>query len=361
MIDAYQAEDAIFRMAAYMRRRSQGASPEFAGKEAREQFLNYDIRAPWVVAAKNTLLPFISYTYRAVPKLMENIAHRPWKLAKYMALAYAANALAYMWDDGDDGEERERSSLRDEEQGYTWLMVPRMLRMPFRDAHGLPVFLDVRRWIPAGDVFDTHQGSAALPVPAPLMFGGPLQLAFEFFLNRSAFTGEDITNELTQDVGDQFTTVADWAWKAWVPGSFWTPNSWYWEKISNAVYGATDAQGRPYSVPQALLSSVGVKVKSQDVESGIMWQMKDFQNVQKALKLEMRALGSRERWQGLCSRVWQERTAHPAGGPLLRPAIRSCSSRRRPQARAVAPLTGRIEEPQQPAEALRHPVQADAP
>ena len=293
MLRAYQMEDEIFRMAAYMRRRSQGESPQVAAMNARDQFLNYDIRAPWIVAMRNSLFPFISYTYRAVPKLMENIAHRPWKLAKYAAIAYAVNALAYLWDDGDDGEERERAALRTEEQGHTWLGTPRMLRMPFRDQHGLPVFLDVRRWIPSGDVFDTTQGSMALPIPAPLQFGGPIQLAFELMLNRQAFTGEDITNDLTMDNSEKASAVADWAWKAWAPGSFWTPYSWYWTKIGNALYGATDTAGRPYSVPQAFLSAVGIKVKPVDVEDGIKWHFYDFSKVQQALKKELRSNAGR--------------------------------------------------------------------
>jgi hypothetical protein len=300
MIRAYQAEDELFRMATYLRRRSQGERPATAAAHARDQFLNYDIRAPWVNAARNSVLPFISYTYRAVPKIAESIAHRPWKLAKYMAIAYAVNALAYLWDDGDDGEERERAALRDEEQGNTWLGTPRMLRMPWRDANGLPVFLDVRRWMPAGDVFDTNQGSSALPIPAPLQFGGPALLAFEFLLNRQAFTGKDITNDLTDDAADKAENVADWAWKAWAPSALWVPNSWYWEKMSNAINGATDTAGRAYSVPQAFLSSIGIKVRPLDVEDGLRWQAYDFKKVNDALRAAARSL-ARQRERNLIS------------------------------------------------------------
>ena len=290
ILRAYQIEDEIFRMATYMRRRSQGESPRVAAMNARDQFLNYDIRAPWVVAARNSVLPFISYTYRAVPKLMESISHRPWKVAKYVAIAYAVNALSYMLDEGDDEEERERAALRDEEQGATWLRVPRMLRMPWRDNNGLPVFLDVRRWVPAGDIFDTTQGSSAIPLPGPLHFGGPLQLAWELMLNKQAFTGEEITNDLTMNTAEKFTAVADYAWKAWTPAAFWMPNSWYWTKIGNAIYGATDTAGHPYSVPQAVLSSIGIKVKPVDIDDGIKWHYFDFRQMQNALKADMRSL-----------------------------------------------------------------------
>jgi len=292
MMRAYQAEDEMYRMALYMRRRSQGESPEAAAAQAREQFLNYDIRAPWVVALRNTALPFIGYTYRAVPQIMNSLQLRPWKVAKYAAVAYAVNAMSYMLDDwggGDDGEEKERAGLRDEEQGNTWLGIPRMVRMPWRDSHGLPVFFDMRRWIPAGDVMDATQGSSALPIPAPLQFGGPMQLAYEFMLNKKAFDGKEITEDLTQTPGEKLAAVADWAWKAWTPPAFWNPGSHYWSKISKAYYGAKDTAGNVYSLPEAALSAVGIKVKAVDVEDGINWHYRDFIKVQTALKYQLRS------------------------------------------------------------------------
>lgn len=300
MLQAYQMEDEVFRMATYLRRRSLGDSVETAASHAREQFLDYDIRAPWVNAARNSVLPFISYSYRAIPKVSENVMNRPWKVAKYFAIAYAANMLAYMWDDGDDGEDRERASLRDEEQGYTWFGIPRMMRMPYRDADGMPVFLDVRRWIPSGDVFDTNQGQSAIPVPAPLQLGGPLLMAFEFALNKQSFTGNEITNELTDTAGDKAGKVGDWLWKSWMPSAAWVPNSWYWEKIENAVKGAEDYSGRKYSLREAALSSIGIKLKPQNVEDGLGWKQRAFKEVERALRSEARRL-SNKRERGLIS------------------------------------------------------------
>lgn len=300
MLTAYQMEDEVFRMATYLRRRSLGDSVEVSAKHAREQFLDYDIRAPWVNAARNSVLPFISYSYRAIPKIAENVMNRPWKVAKYFALAYAANMLAYMWDDGDDGEDRERASLRDEEQGYTWFGIPRMMRMPYRDADGMPVFLDVRRWIPSGDVFDTNQGQSAIPVPSSLQLGGPLLLAFEFALNKQSFTGNEITNDLTDTSGDKAAKVGDWLWKSWMPSAAWVPNSWYWEKIENALKGAEDYSGRKYSLPEAALSSVGIKLKPQNVEDGLGWKQRAFKEVERELRTEGRRLANK-RERGLIS------------------------------------------------------------
>jgi hypothetical protein len=314
MVEMYRMEDEIFRMAMYMRRRSLGDNAENAASEALQQFLNYDIKAPWVNAARRTALPFIAYTYRAVPVIARSIATRPWKLAKYFLIAQAASYMAYMMAPGDEDEERR--SMREEERGYTWIGVERMQRMPYRDTHGNPVFLDIRRWIPAGDVFDLSQGHGAFSIPAPIQFGGPLMLAAELALNKSAFTGEPITNEMTDTGADKAGKIADWAWKSWMPSAAWIPGSWYWEKIGLALDGATDPKGRPYPVPEAVASSFGVKLKPQDVESNLDWRAYEFDKARRALRAEER-------------RIARQRDRNIVSEEAFREAIDSIETKRR--------------------------------
>lgn len=288
MIDLYRVEDELFRMATYIRRRQLGDDAKQAADHAREQFIDYDIRAPWVNAARNTVLPFISYTYRAAPLVARAIATRPWKLAKYFALAYVANALAYALTGGD--EDKERRALRDAEQGRTWVQTPRMMRMPVNDARGNPILLDVRRWTPAGDVFDLSNGD----MPAWLNLGGPLMIGAELFLNRQAFTGQEIVNTKTDDLWDRMGKRGDHLYKSWVPSAAWVPGSWYWEKIENAAKGATDRQGNPYSVPLALSSSVGIKLKPLDVDDAMAAKAAEFRRVERELQTEARRLAGRQ-------------------------------------------------------------------
>lgn len=304
MTSLYQLEDEVFRMATYLRKRSLGLTPTEAALQARDQFLNYDIRAPWINAARRSVLPFLSYTYRAVPVVAQSVMLRPWKLAKYMTVAYAANALAYMLSGGDEDEERR--SLDKTEQGNTWVGAPRMIRMPYSDSYGNPVFLDVRRWMPAGDVFDMNQGHSAIPIPAPLQFGGPLMLGAELALNKQAFTGREITNDRTDDWWDKTSKVGDWAWKSWMPSAAWIPGSWYWERIGNAATGARDAQGRPYSLSNAIPSAVGIKLKPQDVQEAFFWKGVEFDRVERELRAEMRSLG-RDYERGMLSQAAYER------------------------------------------------------
>lgn len=298
MISAYQLEDEVFRMATYVRNLERGMTPNEAAIDARDQFLNYDIRAPWVNAARRSVLPFISYTYRAVPVLTKSIMLRPWKLAKYATLTYAATALSYALLEGDEDEERR--AMRETEQGLTWFGLPRMMRSPFADEYGNPLFLDIRRWIPAGDIFDMNQGHGAFAVPAPLQFGGPIMLAGELAFNKTAFTGKPITNNRTDDWWDYTSKLADWGWKSWMPSAAYIPGSWYWEKITNAAVGARDWEGRPYSVPTALASSVGIKLKPHDVQEAFKWKAIEFEKVERELQAEMSSL-QRDYDRGLVS------------------------------------------------------------
>ncbi|CAO3403522.1 hypothetical protein [Azospirillum palustre] len=304
MQNAYQMEDEVFRMALYLRRREQGQSPEQAALDARDTFLNYDIRAPWVNAARRSVLPFISYTYRAAPMIARTLATRPWKMGKYFTMMYALNALAYSLAPGDEDEERR--SLRENEQGWAWTGVPRMMRLPTHDQHGNPVFLDMRRWIPAGDVFDMGQGQWTIPIPGWLQPGGPLMIGAELGLNRSAFTGQDIINEHTDTLGERAGKTAGYVWRSWMPSAAWVPGSWYWDRIGNAMDGARDWSGRPYSVPQAVANSMGIKVKPQDVQEGFVAWGREFDKTERELEALAHRAG-RDRERGLLSEVGYQR------------------------------------------------------
>lgn len=287
MLKAYQLEDQVFRMALYLRRRNQGATVDEAAIEARDQFLNYDIRAPWINVARTTVLPFIGYTYRAIPKIAQTMAERPWKVAKYIAIAQALNAMAYAVAPSDDDEEDERNSMREDQQGNTWIMTPRMMRMPWLSESGDPVFLDIRRWIPAGDVFDL-QGD----IPSWLQIGGPLMIGMELYLNKTAFTGQEIFNPIADTFTERMAARADYLWKSYMPSAFWIPNSWYQDQLIRAVRGdALQWNSRePYDAGAALLNSFGVKLAPQDVETGfVVWQI-EFDRINRELDAKERKL-----------------------------------------------------------------------
>lgn len=264
MIDMYEAEDQVFRLAAWLRAKEAGATDLEAGKLARKSFLDYSINAPWVQAMRSTVLPFVAFTYRAVPMLLETAAKKPWKILKLGMLAGAINAMGYMLSGGD--EDDERKLLPEEKSGKVWGIVPKLVRMPWNDANGSPVFLDIRRWIPVGDVLDVGQSHSAIPLLPGMTPGGPIALMMEFALDKVGFTGKGITLE-TDTPAEAAAKTLDWLYKAFAPNIAILPGSHAFTGIVNASKGRTDSFGREQSTAQAIASSLGVKAASypQDV------------------------------------------------------------------------------------------------
>ncbi len=262
MIDLYQAEDDVFRLAAWLAAKERGLDDLRAGREARKSFLDYDINAPWIDAMRRSAWPFIAFTYRAVPMLFEIAGKRPHKLMKLAMLVGALNMLGVaMSGDDEDEDERRRRMLPEEKAGKVWGIVPKLIRMPWDDKNGSPVYLDIRRFVPVGDIVDTGSTQAALPVPPGLMPGGPLVILGEVLMNKSAFTGKAIVLE-TDTPTEVASKVFSHLYKGFVPNLPGLPGTYATDALVNAGSGKTDAFGRQQSVAQAVASSVGVKLGS---------------------------------------------------------------------------------------------------
>jgi len=259
MLALYESEDQVFRLAAWLKTKEDGGDDLAAGKVARESFLDYHINAPWIQAARQTALPFLAFTYRAVPMALDVAKNKPWKLAKLALLAGALNAIGYALSGGD--EDKERKLLPEEKAGSIWGMVPKLIRMPWNDKNGAPVFLDIRRWIPVGDVFDIGQGHSAIPILPSLVPGGPMSMIFELALNSQQFTGKPVVEET--DTGlEKAGKIFDYIYKAFAPNIVLLPGTYAWQGVADSATGKTDAFGRELSPTQAMLNSVGVKVGS---------------------------------------------------------------------------------------------------
>lgn len=267
LIDLYEAEDQVFRLAAWLRAKEEGASDIAAGKVARRSFLDYHINAPWVQAMRNTAFPFISFTYRSIPMLLEVAAKKPHKILKLAMFAGALNALGYMLSGGD--EDDERKLLPEEKAGSIWGMVPKLVRLPWNSdlivdgnkTGEAPVFLDIRRFVPVGDIFDTGQNHAAIPLLPFAVPGGPLSVMSELVANKSQFTGKAITKE-TDTPAEKAAKVVDHLYKAFAPNIIILPGTYAFSGVVDAGSGRTDSFGREQSVPQAIGAGFGIKVGS---------------------------------------------------------------------------------------------------
>lgn len=259
MLDLYEAEDQVFRLAAWLRAKEEGASDIEAGKVARKSFLDYNINAPWIQAMRKTAFPFISFTYRAIPMLLETAANKPWKLLKLGMMAGALNMLGYLLSGGD--EDDERRFMPEEKSGRVLGVVPKLIRMPWNDANGSPVFLDIRRFVPVGDFLDAGQSHSAIPLIPSIVPGGVLSIMGELVLNKSQFTGKEITRD-TDTATEKTLKVVDHLYKAFAPNLVMLPGTYAFQGVVDAGRGKTDTFGREQSTPAAVASAFGIKLGS---------------------------------------------------------------------------------------------------
>ena len=262
MRNVYRWEDEVFRLVSYMRDRNMGATPEEAAKNARDRFMNYDIRAPWPNALRRSVLPFLSYTYAFVPQWLKAMSAKPWKIAKIFTIGYVFQALAFSIEPGE-GEEEERRVMADRDLGLTWAGLPKTLRTPFTVGDD-PIYMGMTRVLPGGGIADTDKGQIGLP--EWMMISGPILTAGEVFLNRISFTGQDIVDQTDTEMEAAQKRLVH-LWKSVIPNAPWIPGSWDQNRLISAASDETDMFGREYDLATAAIRMFGPKLYPHDVDS----------------------------------------------------------------------------------------------
>lgn len=215
-VGAYETEDNIFRLAAFMDARDRGMSVDKAGKFAADAMINYSIDARYINNLRSTIMPFLAWPYRMVPMLIRTALFKPWKIATMSAAIYTLNALAYAITGADEDEERKK--LPEYLRGNLFMMpgAPQSLRLPF-SVDGKPVFWNVANFMPLGNFAqEARNGLFGLPWPQGMMPSGPLWTAAEIGLGYDSFTGKPI-NAPTDTNTEKFGNSMKQAWNAFTP------------------------------------------------------------------------------------------------------------------------------------------------
>jgi hypothetical protein len=221
-VKMYEAEDNIFRMAAYLealrrqRHAGEDVNYEKAGKFAADAMINYSIDAKYINVLRKTVMPFLAWPYRMVPMLIRTALFKPWKLATMWGVINALNALAYAVT-GDD-EDEERQALPEYMRGNLAFMfpTPKAIRMPW-SVDDKPVFWNIANFMPLGDMMnESKTGIFGVPWPQGMMPGGPLITATEVAFGHNVF----LNKPLHQPTDTMFEKVRDslkFAWNAFSP------------------------------------------------------------------------------------------------------------------------------------------------
>lgn len=231
--ELYAAGDNVFRLAAFMQvagnLQSREGTPTLtadqeaeAGLAARKMFLDYDIDSRWVKAARQSLFPFVSWSYAIMPVLGRLAIDKPWTIVNMMA----AVALMAALTDGDDDEWRENGP---EQVRDTTLGVPKYIRVPFLGSDESPVYWNIGKSIPMLSLLEPSPGQAKLAgqswIPGFATPGGPfVSLVAAGVYGIDPFTGKKLSDVTEEDHNRLFDTGKA-VWDTMAPGLL-TSRTW---------------------------------------------------------------------------------------------------------------------------------------
>lgn len=152
----YQYGDDIMRLVVFMELQKDGKSATEAAYEADKWIMDYSKVTKGVRYLRQASLgaPFITYTAKAAPLMLEVFLTKPWKMAPYFALGYGlqeAAKNAFDWDDDDyDAVVQGLAPWLKDKADPLAIFPPLVVPAPWKDAEGRPQFLDLSYMFPFG-------------------------------------------------------------------------------------------------------------------------------------------------------------------------------------------------------------------
>lgn len=194
----YQGEEMFGKLIKLMYEMEQGATQEEAAAEAQKWLFDYSQVPPLVRWARNAPMgvPFLTFYYKALPRIAEAMVTRPWVFLPYIALPKILAAMvADRYDVDDDDVEALMEAMPDwiREKGHPLLW-------PEKDKYGRWRVTDISYLFPWGmfsemrnNVGDSEFGQL---IETTGLLGGPVaDIATAIRMNRDSFTDKPIIDD----------------------------------------------------------------------------------------------------------------------------------------------------------------------
>ena len=293
--EAYGNTLNFFKTALYINGRVQGLAPVDAIAMADDAIFNYDKVPMFVKQARTTALPFVTFTYKAAPQLIQTLLNRPDVLQRYRLFMNSWNALS---SETANITPQERKEIEANFPGT----IPAIA--PFRSATGSPMVYDVANKTPYTEfVPGRHPGGVASPVVGALLRNPLVSEAASQLQGKDIFTGQTFAPpldlqgraqqgyqamnvspkdqkdiSLLESMASPGEARAAHAARAWLPEMLGGGRS---QDIAAAVRGKNDYTGEPIS-PLRAISEIATG-KGRSLEEAKMSHSGTFKEYMNAL------------------------------------------------------------------------------
>jgi len=277
--DLYQYSEGLFKTAMMIDAvENQGMTPEQAFLHAQKWLFDYSDVSKGVRYLRGSPVgvPFASFYYKVLPRLIEVGATKPWRFLPYAILPYVMGQLFMnAWDAHDDDEEKKRHPNRPNPVDRLAMALPEYLRtksyafiMPWQDARGRWQFFDFGYLLPWGTFHEAGQSLAKGDITGAMrqvgFLGGPLLNLYQFIASKGtdSFTGRKVIDPRDPTSTQIFNTM-QWVWDQTAPPLITSKGAL--SKLFDAYNEVPDRSGDPgLTVAQAWSRLFGLNVYPVD-------------------------------------------------------------------------------------------------
>ncbi len=219
----YQNMEVLFKMALFIENRKNNKTVSESVDAAHDSLFDYTMVNPNIRWLRNAPLglPFITYYYKVLPKLVQTAREHPLRFAPYIMLAYALPQIAMAqldWDDEDYEAARKSAADYMRDKGSMYIL-------PWKDSNGKIQMVDLGYFFPWAAFTDPVVTAAwyGEPVKGLKQLGGqfvpmgPVITAIAVMATgRDPFTDKQVINPL-DTAANQFWSGLSYAWNQAFP------------------------------------------------------------------------------------------------------------------------------------------------
>lgn len=293
--EVYAAEDNVFRFAAFLEtaaniqlrdgsKQLDAKQLEEVGLASRQMFLDYDIDARVIRAARQTFFPFVSWSYAIMPVLGRIAVTKPWTMVNMLASVMLMQA-ALGGEEDDELRKKGQDYLR--ERSLFGLGPYMHMRIPFVGDDQNPTYLNLGKYIPFLSLFQPPPGESPLAgqsyLPGFVTPGGPLVTLISAMNGYDPFTGKPM-HAPTDTEWDKLVATGKATYDTLAPPIFGTK---FWNQIGDLKDGAMGPTGIEKSSMFLARTLGGIGLYQFNTDEAAFYKNKEIKDIKKDFKAAM--------------------------------------------------------------------------
>jgi hypothetical protein len=271
----YQGNEVLFKTILFLHSKEKGQSDSDAIKMANKVMYDYNDIPRWLLRFRESIfgMPFVTWTWKTIPRMIEASITRPIGFWKYPVMFYAITqyALAALGMTDDEWEDIKRD-LPDRMKLGQWMLIP------WRDRDGQIQLLDLTFIMPYNDIYqlaisgyslattgESPTGAFLVETLGNIMMNPVFTTSAEIATNYNRYTRHTIWNDADKP-GEKYLKAMDYIYKMWMPSWYpeipgMTRGGYVYDKLRSAITKRPDYYGRVFDIEPAVTSAIfGLKV-----------------------------------------------------------------------------------------------------